>query len=360
MSPCCGVWHAGRYGSTVLLNSSECSGPCAPGYYCPIGSTLALAQACGNATVYCPSGSALPSPVLIGWYTTPDGEFDPVSHRSSAVQCAAGEFCVGGIRAPCEGGKYSGTPGQTSCAQCLAGMCWRGVCLHSQSCMVSVSRRGRFAHMPPQHLLVYEQLIIYACIPCSCAHCGLASLPRAFACPGFACPQGTGALTVGRQGCTSPSTHCPAGSAIPIGTPSGFYATGTVVGLYSSVTECEAGRCVACVGRGPVSPLCGVFHAYSMLFSAPPPPCVTRPCRNLPPCSSLGQVLLWRCGCSLPRGSLWQRDSADVHGVHRAVPRGLLLRPGIGVSHPSAVLGGRSVLLCRGTCGCPAGSWWHQ
>jgi hypothetical protein len=124
MSPCCGVWHAGRYGSTVLLNSSECSGPCAPGYYCPIGSTLALAQACGNATVFCPSGSALPLPVLVGWYTTPDGQFDPVSRRSSAVQCAAGEFCVGGIRAPCEGGKYSGTPGQTSCAQCLAGMCW--------------------------------------------------------------------------------------------------------------------------------------------------------------------------------------------------------------------------------------------
>ncbi len=102
---------------------------------------------------------------------------------------------------------------------------------------------------------------------------------------------------------------------------------------------------------------CFPCRPYAIECSSPPPPCVTRPCRNLPPCSSLGQVLLWRCGCSLPRGSLWQRDSADVHGLHRAVPRGLLLRPGIGVSHPSAVLGGRSVLLCRGTCMCPVGLW---
>jgi hypothetical protein len=71
--------------------------------------------------VYCPSGSSSPIAVLTGWYSTPDLLSDNSSLRSGTQQCAAGEFCVGGVRASCPAGKYSDTLGQTACLPCPAG-----------------------------------------------------------------------------------------------------------------------------------------------------------------------------------------------------------------------------------------------
>ena len=178
---------------------------------------MSTSQPCGNATVYCTSGSPVPTAVLTGWYSTPDGLFDEPSFRSGTQQCAAGEFCVGGVRAPCPGGKYSGDSGQTSCVQCLAGA-W----LHaSLSCAPLTAFKSAVRSPLCRFLLLVSS--------------------------GFACPERTGALTVAGQGCTLPSLYCPAGSSDASSTPSGYYATGAVVGLYSSVTECEAGRFVRSV-----------------------------------------------------------------------------------------------------------------
>ena len=64
---------AGRFGTPgAVLTSSACSGTCAPGFYCPAGSTSSGAVPCGGIGVFCPAGSGAPVPVNgPGWYTTP-------------------------------------------------------------------------------------------------------------------------------------------------------------------------------------------------------------------------------------------------------------------------------------------------
>jgi hypothetical protein len=52
------------------MSSSECSGECAPGYYCPAGSVSPYQNKCGNSTVYCPPKSFKPTLVLEGFYGT--------------------------------------------------------------------------------------------------------------------------------------------------------------------------------------------------------------------------------------------------------------------------------------------------
>jgi hypothetical protein len=59
----------GYWGGTEGLNTSECSGLCFPGYYCPVASYSPRQIECGNASVYCPQGSYEPTPVSIGYYT---------------------------------------------------------------------------------------------------------------------------------------------------------------------------------------------------------------------------------------------------------------------------------------------------
>jgi hypothetical protein len=63
---------AGRYGASGGLPGSDCDGPCAPGYYCPEGSTSRYAALCGGVHVYCPSGSGAPvAAPASGFYTGP-------------------------------------------------------------------------------------------------------------------------------------------------------------------------------------------------------------------------------------------------------------------------------------------------
>ena len=49
---------AGTFGDSVLLRTSQCSGACAAGYYCPAASTSAVAHRCGGVGAFCPEGSA--------------------------------------------------------------------------------------------------------------------------------------------------------------------------------------------------------------------------------------------------------------------------------------------------------------
>ncbi|TYZ58639.1 hypothetical protein PybrP1_009226 [[Pythium] brassicae (nom. inval.)] len=130
-SPCPG----GRYGSSSKETSSTCSGACAAGYYCPLASTNSAMRVCGNANVFCPAGSAVPTPVLPGYYSTRSsltGSQQLLSGagvalryaalhanvneevRDAQAQCEAGYFCVGGRKFICPGGRYGDRVGETS------------------------------------------------------------------------------------------------------------------------------------------------------------------------------------------------------------------------------------------------------
>ena len=64
MIPC----PSGTYGLVSTI-SSDCTGPCSPGYYCPLGSTSPTQMECGGQYVYCPLNSSLPMNVSLNHYT---------------------------------------------------------------------------------------------------------------------------------------------------------------------------------------------------------------------------------------------------------------------------------------------------
>lgn len=49
---------------------------CDPGYFCPPGSTSARAHPCGSGDLFCPRGSAFPTPVDTGHYTYVENSAD--------------------------------------------------------------------------------------------------------------------------------------------------------------------------------------------------------------------------------------------------------------------------------------------
>jgi hypothetical protein len=53
-------------------------------------------QVCGNATVYCPEGSAAPVPVPVGYYSTPVSG-NPATRTDSSL-CSKGATCSGGVQ----------------------------------------------------------------------------------------------------------------------------------------------------------------------------------------------------------------------------------------------------------------------
>jgi len=61
---------AGRWGGSEGLESAQCSGECAAGFFCPAGSTVATEKPCGiepkQAEVFCPKGSRAPTPTRLG------------------------------------------------------------------------------------------------------------------------------------------------------------------------------------------------------------------------------------------------------------------------------------------------------
>lgn len=61
-------FHASSASCQVGLSDPECSGKCAPGYFCPSGSTSPFERKCGHVGVYCPLGSSEPSEILPGHY----------------------------------------------------------------------------------------------------------------------------------------------------------------------------------------------------------------------------------------------------------------------------------------------------
>ncbi len=127
-SPC----PAGRYGSVQGEENPQCTDVCAPGFFCPPGSTSAHPRPCGSSAVFCPPGSTSPRPVPLGYYSTGTSPAFPAlaaanATRSSVVACGAGWWCRGGVAFECPPGRYGASPMQSS-PECS------GVCAHGHFC----------------------------------------------------------------------------------------------------------------------------------------------------------------------------------------------------------------------------------
>ena len=95
---------AGRFGCGEYLKDDSCNGDCAPGYYCPIGSTSNVQRPCGGnasdddaAVYYCPPASGAPLVVGVGNYSTGSDAGSP-NLRSGQAECPAGTYCVNGTQ----------------------------------------------------------------------------------------------------------------------------------------------------------------------------------------------------------------------------------------------------------------------
>ncbi|KAG3078989.1 hypothetical protein PI125_g20831 [Phytophthora idaei] len=139
-SPC----PAGYYGDGMLETRPTCSGVCSSGFYCPLASWNSTARICGDSSVFCPSGSAVPTPVSTGYYTVQPPPFEAdslvVSDANAEAYsvdslknggildgqriCEPGTFCVDGKKSLCPAGRYGDKSGETS--PLCAGLCTRG------------------------------------------------------------------------------------------------------------------------------------------------------------------------------------------------------------------------------------------
>lgn len=120
---------AGYYGAKFQEINPFCSGKCKDGYYCPVGSVLSTAIPCGDASVYCPEGSAYPIKVTPGYYTYGHsdllGSTHSFQHSIGQLVCLPGTFCSGdGYSRLCPSGTYGNTSGLLN--QDCSGPCQEG------------------------------------------------------------------------------------------------------------------------------------------------------------------------------------------------------------------------------------------
>ncbi len=89
-------------------------------------------QPCGNATVYCPTGSLEPTLVTDGYYTAVAAGVatSATNIMAQAVECPPGSYCSGGVRQLCPPGTFQSSLRQSnlsSCALCVpGGFCQEG------------------------------------------------------------------------------------------------------------------------------------------------------------------------------------------------------------------------------------------
>lgn len=103
---------AGRYGSSSGLTSNLCDGACDAGFVCPPASTNRRSHVCGDASVFCPTGSATPTVAFAGFYTVGGDE----TTRHAQRMCPAGSYCVNGVRRLCPAGRFGEVAGATECS----------------------------------------------------------------------------------------------------------------------------------------------------------------------------------------------------------------------------------------------------
>jgi len=274
---------AGRWGGAEGQSSPECSGVCSAGHWCPKASTSPTANQCGNASVYCPPGASLPSPVIPkGYYTTHAAPYrgalslhDPLNATMSAqLVCEPGHWCRGGVKRQCAAGRFGWRHGDGS-AEC------GGLCRAGHRCP---------GHPGPPSLTA---------TPLECSE-GLA-----------------GAAVAAAQQLASSTFFCPEGTGNePNRVASGFYTVGGKEGNTTRTNEvkCEAGYW--CSGgvkepcpvgsfgrkRGLTSPRCSGFCPAGFAC----PEASVEPSRCLPGSYSTG--IAKKC-TRCPRGS-GGRDTA--------------------------------------------------
>lgn len=115
----CSLCDGGRWSDgNGTVTTSECMGPCSPGYYCPKGSEGAETNPCGDSSVYCAEGSVQPRVVPRGYYSS--GSMDNTT-RSGIMACEKNFFCLEGVRYPCPRGEFTSSEGQSECQTPLGG-----------------------------------------------------------------------------------------------------------------------------------------------------------------------------------------------------------------------------------------------
>ena len=111
-----GIQHpcpARHYGSSKGLSSSECSGLCKAGYYCPVASISGREHTCDitRSDRYCPEGSARPLATADGFYAVASDKqkdvedlqallLEPAANVApgyvSQEVCPRGSYCLNG------------------------------------------------------------------------------------------------------------------------------------------------------------------------------------------------------------------------------------------------------------------------
>lgn len=248
-SPC----PAGYYGDKRLETRATCSGACPPGFYCPLASWNSTARGCRDATIFCPRGSAVPTPVWPGYYsvTSTNGV-----NLDGQRPCDLGSFCVDGKRFECPAGRYGDKTAETS--PLCSGLCARGYYCPKGSLSSMQSECGgddficRTGSPKPQTVLqgyytigltnstrFYQRLcepgyfcrhgIRYQC-PAGTygATSGLSTPLCSGKCaPGYYCPSYPGLPSVSQtqNECGSSLTYCPEGTGnAPLVVPSGHFS----------------------------------------------------------------------------------------------------------------------------------------
>lgn len=64
---------AGRYGATMGLETSDCSGVCEEGYWCKEGSVSPFSDACNEPNTHCPRGTSERRLTVDGYISVPNG-----------------------------------------------------------------------------------------------------------------------------------------------------------------------------------------------------------------------------------------------------------------------------------------------
>ena len=293
----CNDCPAGTYGAVSGLETPECSGLCEPGYYCPTGSTSAQQEACPAGTFgssyglsnsecsgpalegyyttaasirpdqhecstmenlfYCPSGSALPNRVQLGYYTSGGNSNNT---RTTQQLCEPGHYCPDslGIQLTCPPGVFGDSYGlhEATCDE----ECGRGQYCPEASTQPSLCPAGTYNNetgkaalsdcvaCPKGHFCVQES---HVPVPCPAGQFGDQEGLKSSSCStqctvhvsmddpddvsnvicvasqceaGYYCPEGS--TSQNERECGGVRLYCPAGSSIPVPVDEGYYTVG--------------------------------------------------------------------------------------------------------------------------------------
>jgi len=212
-SPCnatrdrvCTSCEGGRFSNGT--NSHDCF-ECHEGYFCPAASVEGIP--CGQASLFCAAGSAVPTSVQRGYYSAPLAV--PGDFRTSQLPCEAGYQCIAGERVACGNDTFSAQNASSSCTDC------------------SVCAPGKFVE--EECSAVFDRV----CEDCepgtfsdaqNSGHCQ--------PCPaGFFCNRGSAEPVA----CGGASLYCPANSSSPLSVSAGSYG----IGGNTSITQTEQVLC---------------------------------------------------------------------------------------------------------------------